>query len=252
MKINVDITLALKSRGNGFKLSAAFKTADDFLVIQGPSGSGKSLTLKCMAGILRPDKGQIAVGGKAFFDAREGVDLPARIRRAGCLFQDYALFPHMDVRRNVAFGLKRLGRALSMEEQSRIEYLLGLFHVSGKAGLRPGDLSGGQRQRVALARALVINPDVLLLDEPFSALDRPLRKELREELKTIQSVFKIPVVLVTHDPEDAEFFGGTIVNYENRSSAFFEKKAAQKKSNLWPSFSLSAFFSRKESGTEVL
>jgi molybdate transport system ATP-binding protein len=249
MKIDVDITLALKSRGNGFKLNAAFKADDDFLVIQGPSGSGKSLTLKCMAGILRPDEGQIAVGGKVFFDAREGVDLPARTRRAGCLFQDYALFPHMDVRRNVAFGLKRLGRALSTEEQSRIEYLLDLFHVSGKAGLRPGDLSGGQRQRVALARALVINPDVLLLDEPFSALDRPLRKELREELKTIQSVFKIPVVLVTHDPEDAEFFGGTIVNYENRSSAFFEKKVAQKTFKFFkPSFSLAAFFSRKESG----
>ena len=249
MKINVDITLALKSRGSCFKLNAAFKTDDDFLVIQGPSGSGKSLTLKCMAGILRPDEGRIVVGDKVFFDSNEGVDLPARMRGAGCLFQDYALFPHMEVRQNVAFGLKRLGRKLSIEEQSRIEYLLELFHISGKATMRPRDLSGGQRQRVALARALVINPDILLLDEPFSALDRPLRKELREELKTIQSVFNIPVVLVTHDPEDAEFFGGAIVNYKNENPAFFEKKAAQKTlKGLLPSFSLAAFFSRKESG----
>jgi molybdate transport system ATP-binding protein len=248
MKINVDITLALKSRGSGFKLNAAFKTGDDFLVIQGPSGSGKSLTLKCMAGILRPDEGRISVGGKVFFDTKEGVDLPARMRRAGCLFQDYALFPHMDVRQNVAFGLKRLGRKLSTGEQSRIEYLLELFHISGKAAMRPRDLSGGQRQRVALARALVINPDILLLDEPFSALDTPLRKEMREELKNIQSVFKIPAVLVTHDPEDAEFFGGMKVNFENQNPAFFENKAAQKTFKcLWPGFSLAAFFSRKES-----
>ncbi|MGC2424640.1 MAG: ATP-binding cassette domain-containing protein [Nitrospirota bacterium] len=248
MKINVDITLALKSRGSSFKLSAAFKSDGDFLVIQGPSGSGKSLTLKCMAGILRPDEGRIAVGDKVFFDTREGLDLPARMRRAGCLFQDYALFPHMDVRQNVAFGLKRLGRKLSTEEQSRIESLLDLFHISGKAGMRPRDLSGGQRQRVALARALVINPDILLLDEPFSALDRPLRKELREELKTIQSVFKVPVVLVTHDPEDAEFFIGKIVNY-SEIPAFFEKKAAQKTLNLNTRLFFGRFlFTRKESG----
>ena len=249
MKINVDITLALKSRGSCFKLNAAFKTDDDFLVIQGPSGSGKSLTLKCMAGILRPDEGRIAVGDKVFFDPDEGVDLPARMRGAGCLFQDYALFPHMDVRQNVAFGLKRIGRKLSTQEQSRIEYLLELFHISGKATMRPRDLSGGQRQRVALARALVINPEILLLDEPFSALDRPLRKELREELKTIQSVFKVPVVLVTHDPEDAEFFGGTIVNYKNEIPAFFEKKAAQKTFKLNTRLFFGRFlFTRKESG----
>jgi molybdate transport system ATP-binding protein len=249
MKISVDITLALKSRESGFKLNAAFRADDDFLVIQGPSGSGKSLTLKCMAGILRPDEGRIALGDKVFFDSEQGVELPARLRRAGCLFQDYALFPHMDVRQNVAFGLKKLGRKLSMEEQSRIDYLLDLFHMSGKALLRPRDLSGGQRQRVALARALVINPDILLLDEPFSALDTPLRKELREELKNIQSVFKIPVVLVTHDPEDAEFFGGTNVNYSNENFVFFEKKVAQKTFKFFKSsFSLAAFFSRKESG----
>jgi molybdate transport system ATP-binding protein len=249
MKINVDITLALKSRGSGFKLNAAFRTDDDFLVIQGPSGSGKSLTLNCMAGILRPDEGRIAVGDKVFFDQKRGVDLPARMRRAGCLFQDYALFPHMDVRHNVAFGLKKPGRKLSSEEKSRVEYLLDLVHMSGKALVRPRDLSGGQKQRVALARALVINPDILLLDEPFSALDTPLRKELREELKNIQSVFKVPVVLVTHDPVDVEFFGGMKVNFENQNPAFFEKKAAQKTFKFFrPSFSLAAFFSRKESG----
>ena len=113
------------------------------------------------------------------------------------------------------------------EEQSRIDYLLELF-IFGKG---EDEAEGPLRRPEAkgrLARALVINPDILLLDEPFSALDRPLRRELREELKTIQSVFKVPVVLVTHDPEDAEFFGGTTVNYKNETSAFFEKKAARK------------------------
>ncbi|HSM59112.1 MAG TPA: ABC transporter ATP-binding protein [Candidatus Sulfomarinibacteraceae bacterium] len=173
-------------------------------VLFGRSGSGKSMTLACVAGLARPDEGRIIINGCTFFDSRAGVDLRPQERRVGYVTQDYLLFPHMTVWQNVAFGLVKQSR----REQARIvqEALawLGLEHLAQQ---RPGELSGGQQQRVALARALVIRPQVLLLDEPFSALDSPTRIRLRQDLQRLQQELDVPLLFVTHDLAEALLLG---------------------------------------------
>lgn len=211
MRLQLDIRKQLPSRGRVFELRSRFSTADRHVVLFGPSGSGKSLTLNALAGLLTPDSGVIAVDGVTFFDSAQGVDLPARERRVGYVFQDYALFPHLSVRRNVAFGLKKLGRRLTKEHSEQVEEMLSLLGLAGIAGNMPAEISGGQRQRSALARALVTKPGLLLLDEPFSALDEPLRKAMRQEVLRILEYFDMPLVLVTHDPADVAMFGSTVV-----------------------------------------
>ncbi|QJT11030.1 ABC transporter ATP-binding protein [Oceanidesulfovibrio marinus] len=211
MRLQLDIRKQLPSRGRVFELRSRFSTADRHVVLFGPSGSGKSLTLNALAGLLTPDSGTIAVDGVTFFDASRGVDLPARERHVGYVFQDYALFPHLSVRHNVAFGLKKLGRRLGKAHAGQVEEMLSLLGLAGIAGNMPAEISGGQRQRTALARALVTKPGLLLLDEPFSALDEPLRKAMRQEVLRILEYFDMPLVLVTHDPADVSMFGSTVV-----------------------------------------
>ena len=166
------------------------------LALLGASGCGKSVTLKCIAGIERPDRGRIELDGRVLFDSEAGIDLPPQRRRVGFLFQSYALFPHMTVERNVAVCLGRMDKRRHRE---RTAELLALLHLEDQAGLYPRQLSGGQRQRAALARILAAEPGVLLLDEPFSALDSFLKWQLEQELREVLERFPGPAVWVSHD-----------------------------------------------------
>lgn len=214
MNINADIKLRLESGKRAFCLDVSVGSPDNFTILYGHSGSGKSLTLKCIAGITRPDSGRVAVGGRVLFDSAKKINIPARDRRLGYVFQDYALFPHLTVLENVGFAIKRGLRAgMQKDDVRRVMETLVTLGIEDIAGALPGEISGGQKQRVAIARALILRPDALLLDEPFSALDTTLRARLRDELRSLQERYDIPVVLITHDPADIDAFPGTVVNY---------------------------------------
>ena len=203
-RVDVDLQLTVADGRRSFTLSAAFASDAAFVALYGPSGSGKSLTLQAMAGLLRPSAGHVRVAGRTLFDAATGVDLPPAARRVGYLFQDYALFPHLTVRQNIGFGLTSWrSRRLTPAQQARIDTLLQNFGLSAMADSRPQTLSGGQRQRGALARALACEPQLLLLDEPFAALNPMLRDELRVELASACRQAGIPALMITHDVEDA-------------------------------------------------
>jgi molybdate transport system ATP-binding protein len=214
--LGLDIRKTLASGGRRFYLAAAFQTDGRSTVLFGPSGSGKTLTLRAVAGLLTPDHGQISLDGQPLYDAARAVDLPARARGVGYVFQDYALFPHLSVAENVGFGLGRglLGR-LESRAKAQVVELLDMAGLSELARALPGQLSGGQRQRVALVRALARRPRVLLLDEPFAALDPLMRARMRREVRSICAMLGTPTVLITHDPEDVAEFGGTLVLYED-------------------------------------
>ena len=194
-----------------FTLDVEWHGGEGVVALFGPSGAGKSLTLHCLAGLLRPDEGRIVVGGHVFYDAAAGIELPPQQRRVGYVFQSYALFPHLTVAENIAFGLRDRPRRARQERSAVVLERLGL---SGLGERRPGELSGGQQQRVALGRALAIDPALLLLDEPLSSLDAPMRAGLRDELRTVLHEWGIPAVLVTHDFTEAYRLGDRIVVYQ--------------------------------------
>jgi len=200
--IDVDLRLSVSDRRRRFDLAARFATDAPFAALYGPSGSGKSLTLQAIAGLLRPSAGHIRLDGRTLFDAAQGIDLPPRERRVGYLFQDYALFPHLSVRDNVGFGLTSWRRGASARDRARVQELLDSFDLAALADSRPVTLSGGQQQRVALARALACEPQVLLLDEPFASLNPMLRESLRRELADVRRRWGIPALMITHDVED--------------------------------------------------
>jgi len=177
-----------------FRLELALTIGAETVALVGPSGAGKSSVLRAVAGLLRPERGFVTLGSQTWLDRRRGIDLPPERRRVGLVFQEYALFPHLDVRRNVAFGARDRRAVSGMLERLRIAHL---------AGARVTELSGGERQRVALARALAREPDVLLLDEPLSALDAYTRRAVRAELHEFLRELRMPTLLVTHDFEDA-------------------------------------------------
>lgn len=215
IEIDVDIRKTLRAKGRVFELQARFDSRDDFVVLFGPSGSGKSLTLQAIAGLVTPDAGHIRIGGRTLFDSASKTSVAIQHRQVGYLFQDYALFPHLTVRENVALGIKPWWQpGIPAELRRRVDDTLAVFELTRHAMALPRDLSGGQRQRVALARAVIRKPDLLLLDEPFAALNPLLRARMRSELLRIQDHYCIPVLLITHDQEDVETFGDTLVMYE--------------------------------------
>jgi molybdate transport system ATP-binding protein len=204
------IDLALEASAGAFTLDVAFTTGETVALL-GASGAGKTLTLRALAGLLRPRTGRIAIGGRVLFDEPAGVDLPARARRFGYVFQDYALFPHLDVAANIAYGLR--GRS-PQEARARVAEVTDLLGIGELLARRPAQLSGGQRQRVALARALAIEPAALLLDEPFAALDAPVRAELVARFLELQGRTGVPTVLVTHDAAEAYLLAREVVVLE--------------------------------------
>ena len=175
----------------------------EFLCLLGPSGCGKTTLLRMIAGLTETDEGQIIINGK------DMTDLPPDKRSNGMVFQNYALFPHMTVEQNIAYGLKR-HRVPKDETKRRVQFGLEMVRLEGLGKRYPRELSGGQQQRVALARALVMNPDLLLLDEPLSNLDAKLRKEMRLEIRNIQKKLNVTTIFVTHDQEEALTMADTI------------------------------------------
>jgi molybdate transport system ATP-binding protein len=211
--IACDFSVRVCGCGAEFELHSRFQTNSRRIALFGPSGSGKSLTLMALAGLLTPGSGNIEVRGRTFFQSKSGVNIPARKRKVGLLFQDYALFPNLSVRDNVAFGLKPAFGPMKRAYHARVDELLELCGLAKLARLRPHQISGGQRQRTALARALAPDPDLLLLDEPFTALDQPLRERMRAELSTILERFDMPMVMVSHDLDDVDHFAQTLVAF---------------------------------------
>jgi molybdate transport system ATP-binding protein len=208
MRLDVDIRRVMADPRRPFSLELAFRSDGPRVVLFGPSGSGKSLTLRAIAGLIRPDTGHIGVRGRTLFDDFRGVDVPARARRIGYVFQDYALFPHLTVAQNVAFGLTAGLRQPSRRQvPEAAQRWLDAFELDGLANRYPSQISGGQQQRVALARALAPQPELLLLDEPFAALDPPLRGRLRDELVALQARLDVQMLVITHDPADVEVLG---------------------------------------------
>lgn len=170
---------------------------DGILVLFGHSGSGKTTILNCVAGLQSPDSGHISLNGNTFFSSQKNIDLPIRKRNIGYVFQDYALFPHMTVKQNVMYGVSgkcKEGKGYRMSVFDVIDKLK-ILHLQDRY---PSHISGGEKQRVALARALMAEPDILLLDEPLSALDLETRENLQHELKNLQRIWKVPFILVTH------------------------------------------------------
>jgi molybdate transport system ATP-binding protein len=212
----------LEHAGSRFDLDVVVRSDARRLALFGPSGAGKTQVLRLIAGLSRPDAGHVSIAGRTLFDSARRIDLPARERRLAYLFQDHALFPHLSVRRNIAFGLSTGWRpARSLARDERVARWIERFQLGAVAELLPHQLSGGQRQRTALARALISDPAALLLDEPFSALDRPLRERLREDLLGLQQDLDLPLILVTHDEADVAHLAEAVIRLEaGRMSAF--------------------------------
>ncbi|MHB8278297.1 MAG: sulfate/molybdate ABC transporter ATP-binding protein [Candidatus Humimicrobiaceae bacterium] len=179
-----------------FNIAVEFSVDNEILVILGPSGAGKTMTLKCIAGLIHPDEGFVKLNGKILFDSRTHINIPARQRKMGFLFQNYALFPHMTVNENIAFGIRHLTR---QKVNERVSWLLEKMNIQGLGQRFPAQLSSGQQQRVALARALSHEPEVLLFDEPFSSLDTPRKERLELEILSLQSFYKGDILFITHD-----------------------------------------------------
>jgi molybdate transport system permease protein len=194
--LEVEVVRSLEN----FNLRMALSAGNGTEGLLGPSGSGKSMTLRMIAGVSKPDRGRIVLNGRVLFDSATRQNIPAAGRRIGLVFQDYALFPHLTVAENVGFGLARFPKG---ERGTRMWKQLGEMGIADLANRYPGQISGGQRQRVAIARCMATEPDALLLDEPFAALDPHLRRRTEEQLRATLSGFNGPVVFVTHDMEEA-------------------------------------------------
>jgi molybdate transport system ATP-binding protein len=195
------LNVKVRKRLGAFQLNIELIARREILVLFGPSGAGKTQTLNAIAGLSSPDEGEITLDGEIFFRATRGapsIEVPARSRRVGYVFQHYALFPHLTALENVAYSLWRKPGA-----RARALELLERMRLTDHARLYPDELSGGQQQRVAIARALAADPRVLLLDEPFSALDAPIRERLHEDLRSVQSESELVVLYVTHNLDDA-------------------------------------------------
>ena len=198
-----------------FTLEVGFRSAAQRLVLYGPSGAGKTQTLRMIAGITPPDSGWVRVAGRTLFDAAAGLNLSPQQRQVGYVFQDYALFPHLTVRQNIAFALRRGWRnPLRQEPLPEADRWIEQFGLQEVAAQLPHQISGGQRQRTALARALVTRPTALLLDEPFAALDKALRHRLREELLELQTSQQLPLLLITHDEDDVDRLAQEVVHLD--------------------------------------
>ena len=197
----MSLDVCIEKKLGGFTLHTEFTAGNTATALLGASGCGKSMTLRCIAGIVRPDRGRIVLDGRVLFDSARRIDLPPRQRGVGLLFQNYALFPNMTVEQNILCGLHAEKDAAA--RKARCAQMLHALHLEELAALRPAQLSGGQQQRTALARILVGNPRILMLDEPFSALDSCLREEVESEVAALLAGFAGTALLVTHNRDEA-------------------------------------------------
>jgi molybdate transport system ATP-binding protein len=196
---------------NSFAVETVFEASAGFTMILGPSGGGKTTLLNCIAGFARPDEGRITLGLRVLFDSDERIDMPAAERRLGYVFQNLALFPHLTVAQNVQYGIVKLP---AEERRARMMTMLDSFRIGHLIARKPGEISGGERQRVALARSLVTNPSVLMLDEPLSALDHATKSKILDDLRAWNTAHEIPILYVTHSPDEAFALGERVVVLE--------------------------------------
>ena len=205
------LSVAVRRHVGDFLLDVTLDADNGIMALVGASGSGKTLTLRAIAGLLTPESGRISTGERVLFDAAHRINVPARERHIGYVFQQYALFPHFSVAQNVGYGLHDLAVD---QRRSRVEEMLALVDLSAFSQRMPRTLSGGEQQRVALARSLAPRPAALLLDEPLSAVDAPLRVRLGEQLVQIGRQLSIPIILVTHDMSEAVRIADQVVHLE--------------------------------------
>ena len=191
------LTVDIEKRLGKFFLKSSFEAGNETLAILGASGCGKSMTLKCIAGIETPDRGLIALDGRVLFDSQKNINLPARKRGVGYLFQNYALFPNMTVRQNIACGISK-----DKDKTGMVAEKIFMFYLEGLENLYPAQLSGGQQQRVAIARMLAAEPGLIMLDEPFSALDSYLKWQLEQEILSLKEKFPGSILFVSHDRDE--------------------------------------------------
>ena len=215
MSISVDI---YKKLGN-FELSVKFEAGNEVTALFGASGCGKSMTLRCIAGIMKPDRGRIVLNDKVLFDSEKKINLTPQKRNVGYLFQQYALFPNMTVKKNIECGLHE-------KNPEKVQEFIKAMHLEGMEDKYPNQLSGGQQQRTALARILVGDPDILMLDEPFSALDTHLKYQMEHEVRNVISKFGKPVLLVSHDSAEVYRLSDSIsIMKDGRIEAFGDKRS---------------------------
>ena len=198
--------------GSSFVLDVSIEVSPGIAILFGPSGAGKSTLLDCIAGLARPDEGQIMAGGEVLFDSARGIHVPAPERRTAYVFQTLALFPHLSVEENVAYGLRDFHRE---ERREQVAAILKAFRVEKLRKQRPGGISGGERQRIALARSLVTEPRMLLLDEPLTGLDAELKAAIVDDLRAWNAAKGIPILYVTHSREEVDALGERVIALDN-------------------------------------
>jgi len=211
--LNVQIRKQFRSNGRQpFVLDVSASFVPGFTVLFGPSGAGKSTLLDCIAGLQRPDSGEIRLGEKLYFDAAHNLSLPPQRRELAYVFQSLALFPHLSAEQNIRYGLSKLAES---EQTERTRSIANAFRIENLLSRRPAELSGGEKQRVAVARALVTSPRVLLLDEPLTGLDSSLRRSILEDLRNWNDANRIPILYVTHNREEVDAIGERVVTLVN-------------------------------------
>ena len=201
-----------RARRQPFVLDVTLECAPGITILFGPSGAGKSTLLDCIAGLVRPDSGSVSIGNEVLFDSGAAVDIPVYRRGIGYVFQSLALFPHLTVEENIAYGIGNLPGA---EKKQRIEEILSAFHITELRQRKPAEISGGEAQRVELARSLVTNPRVLLLDEPMTGLDDDLKAQIIADLRAWRAARNIPILYVTHSRSEARALGERVVTMQS-------------------------------------
>ncbi len=212
MTASVVLSVRIRKQFSSGGLDVEFAIGAGFTILFGASGAGKTTILDCIAGLAEPDDGSITVSGRSLFDRKQGINISPQLRNTGYVFQDLALFPHLDVQQNIEYGLAEV---LANERRQRCAEVMDSFRISSLRSRKPGNISGGERQRVALARALVTDPCVLLLDEPLAALDAPTKSKILDDLRGWNLAHQIPVLYVTHSREEVFALGERVLVLEN-------------------------------------